>query len=399
MQKSTINGLKVLHERKPGNTVVVQVSVGVGSNQEELHERGISHFLEHLLFEGTVKRPSNELISNEIETIGGEFNAYTTNERTCFYVRVLKKHFAKAVEILADIMQNPLFKEEHITKEKNIVLKEIDMMHDEPSYYQWIMLQNNIFTKHPARNPTYGDRKIIKGLTREKVVAFYDKHYHANNMTLSIVGEVDGWKKTVEKYFALGTGKKTLLPKVVEPIQKKNKIVRKKRKMMNSYTIFGFKTVPRKHQDSYALEVLNGILGRGQSGKMFVEIRSKRGLAYEVGTQNVGEIDFGFFAVYASVDRKNIPLVRKLVMKELHKCKNITEDEVKKGKDFVEGHYLLELDDAQKVADQLVFWEQVGKAELMKSFVNNIRKVSSKDIKRVINKYFNHYTQAILEGN
>ena len=118
MQKLTLpNGIKVLFEKKQGNAVVIQVMVKVGSNDEAKSERGISHFLEHMLFEGTVKRPNNWEISNEIEKIGGDFNAYTTSERTCYYIKVLKKHFSTAVEILADIFQNSIFKEEHIVKE------------------------------------------------------------------------------------------------------------------------------------------------------------------------------------------------------------------------------------------------------------------------------------------
>ena len=163
MQKIVLpNGLKVIYQHRPGNSVVVEVMVKVGSNHELPEERGIAHFLEHILFEGTTKRPTNREISNEIEKIGGDFNAYTTNERTCFYVKVLKKHFQKAVEILAEILQQPLFAEEHIAKEKNVVLKEIDMVHDEPSYYQWILLQQNLFKKAPCKFPTYGDRKVIK---------------------------------------------------------------------------------------------------------------------------------------------------------------------------------------------------------------------------------------------
>ena len=156
------NGLTIIHEKKKGNSVVIQIMVKVGSDFELENERGISHFLEHILFEGTAKRPTNQNISNEIEKIGGDFNAYTSNEKTCFYVKVLKKHFHTAVDVLADVLQNPLFKEEDIVKEKNVILKEIDMIHDEPKYYQWILLQKTLFDEHPCRFPTYGDKNVIK---------------------------------------------------------------------------------------------------------------------------------------------------------------------------------------------------------------------------------------------
>jgi len=392
------NGLKVLYEEKKRNTVVVQIMIKTGSNHEAPEERGISHFLEHILFEGTLKRPTNQEISNEIESIGGDFNAYTTNERTCFYIKVLNKHFHKATDILADIMTNSLFKKENIEKEKNIVLKEIEMVNDEPSYYQWLLLQSNIFKKYPAKYPTYGDRTIIKNLTREKVLAYFHKHYVSGNMVISVVGDVPNWKKEVQVFSNIPKGNRKQLPKIKEPVLKQNEIYRRKKKNVNTYTIIGFKTVPRSHKDSYVLEVINGILGRGQSGRMFTEIRGKQGLAYEVGTQHISEAGFGYFAIYATIERKNISLVKKLALEEIKKIEFITEKDLKESKDFVEGNYLLSMEDVQKVADQLLFWNQIYDARYMKNFVNEIKKVTITDIKRVLKKYFKYYTIAIVEG-
>ncbi|PIN87675.1 hypothetical protein COV12_02585 [Candidatus Woesearchaeota archaeon CG10_big_fil_rev_8_21_14_0_10_32_24] len=392
------NGLKVLYEEKKRNAVVVQIMIKTGSNHEAPEERGISHFLEHILFEGTLKRPTNQEISNEIESIGGDFNAYTTNERTCFYIKVLNKHFHKATDILADIMTNSLFKKENIEKEKNIVLKEIEMVNDEPSYYQWLLLQSNIFKKYPAKYPTYGDRTIIKNLTREKVLAYFHKHYVSGNMVISVVGDVPNWKKEVQVFSNIPKGNRKQLPKIKEPVLKQNEIYRRKKKNVNTYTIIGFKTVPRSHKDSYVLEVINGILGRGQSGRMFTEIRGKQGLAYEVGTQHISEAGFGYFAIYATIERKNISLVKKLALEEIKKIEFITEKDLKESKDFVEGNYLLSMEDVQKVADQLLFWNQIYDARYMKNFVNEIKKVTITDIKRVLKKYFKYYTIAIVEG-
>ena len=399
MQKVTMpNGLKVIYKHKPGNAVIIQILIKVGSNYEKADERGISHFLEHILFEGTKKRPSNQLISNEIEKIGGEFNAYTSTERTCFYIKVLKKHFAKAVDVLSDIMQNSLFAKENIEKEKNIVMKEIDMVHDEPNYYQWILLQKNLFKSHPCKYPTYGDRTIIQNLNRKKVMDFYSKYYVPNNMLVCVVGDVPNWKNIAKK-FTLSRKKVTKKKLIEEKVSKKNEIKKEKRNMANSYMILGFKTVPKLHNDSYALDVVNGILGRGQSGKMFTEIRSKQGLAYEVGTQKVSEVSYGYFAAYASVNRKNITQVKDLMLKEISKLKNVTKKDLKEAKDYVEGNYLLDIEDGQKVADHTLFWEQVKDAKMVDKYLNEIKKVKITDVKRVVEKYFNHHTQIVLEGN
>lgn len=399
MKKAILtNGLRAIYHKKKGSSVVIQAMINIGSNNETADQRGISHFIEHMLFEGTKRRPTNRTISNEIEKIGGDFNAYTTNERTCIYVKVLKKHFGRAVDILADVLQNSLFTEEHITKEKSVVQKEIDMIHDEPSFCQWILLQKNLFSKHPARFPAYGDKKIIKNITKKEIVQYFNKYYVAENITLSIVGDVKKWKKELNKKFKLKRGKPVSKTALTEPVAKRSKIKKVKKNIANSYLILGFKTVPQKHPDSYVLEVINGVLGRGQSGKMFDEIRSKRGLAYEVGTQNVNEVSFGYFAVHASIQKKNIDLVKKLMLKELQKLSQISQLDLKEAKTYIEGNYLLELEDSQKIADQLLFWEQVEDARIINDFLKKIKKISINDIKRVAEKYFKYHTMVVLEG-
>ena len=392
------NGLKLLYYPKKGNSVVVEVMINVGSCHEKSDERGISHFLEHILFEGTSKRPSNKEISNEIERIGGDFNAYTSTGKTCFYAKVLKKHFSIAVDVLADILQNPLLREEDIKKEKNVVLKEVGMIYDEPRYHQWILLQQNLFEKHPCRFPTYGDEKVIKALTRKKVEQFFKKYYVPNNMVVSIVGDVPNWRKEIGKHFVFEKGKVSKMSFPAEPSLRKNKKIILKKKIFNTHLVLGFKTVSRANPDSYVLDVINGILGRGQSGKMFTEIRSKRGLGYDVGTQVLSDSSFGYFATYAIIDKKNIELVKELMLEEIKSLKNVSEEEVKEAQDFIEGDYLLEIEDGQKVADQLLFWEQVKDATQMEEYLRKIKKVIVSDVKRVIEKYFGHYTQVVLEG-
>lgn len=392
------NGLTILFEPKKGKAVVIEIMAKVGSNDEKPGERGISHFLEHMLFEGTRKRPSNRELTNEIEKIGGELNAYTSNERTCFYIKVLKKHFPVAVEILSDIFQNSLFREKDISKEKNIVLKEIDLVNDEPRYYQWLLLQKNIFEKHPARFPTYGERKVIQQLNREKILRYFDNHYQPKNLVVSIVGDVLGWKRLVTEKFVFNGGKTAKKSLVREPPARKTKEIREKKEVSNSYAVIGFKTVPRNHPDSYVLEVINGILGRGQSGRMFTEIRTNQGLAYDVGTQNLSETTYGYFAVYVCMDKKNLGLVKKLILEEIEKLKKVNEQDLNESKTYLEGDYFLELEDGQKLADQILFWHQVKDARLMEDFVPKIRKVTAGDIRRVVDKYFKHHTLAVIEG-
>ncbi len=399
MQKCVLpNGLTVIHVPKKVNSVVVQVMVRVGSNDEMERERGIAHFLEHILFEGTLKRPTNLEISSAIEKVGGNFNAYTTGERTCFYIKVTKKHFSLAVDVLADILQNPLFKEEHIKKERNIVLKEIDMVNDEPGYYQWILLQRLLYVKHPARFPTYGRREVIANLDYHKVKAYFCKYYHPNNMVVCIIGDIRNWKQVVKAKFQCTTEGEIEKKRPSEPLLNRNRMVKEKRKIINTRLVLGFHSLARTHKDSYVFEIIDAILGRGQSGRMFNEIRSKRGLAYEVGTQHVCDSTFGYFAVYASIDRKNVNLVKQVMLDEIQKLEHITDKDLQEAKDFLEGDYLLELEDSQKFADQVLFWEQVQDSKLMRKYIRNINAVTKHDVRRVVQHYCKHYGMVVLEG-
>ena len=399
MQKVVLrNGLTVIYTPMKSKSVVVEVMVKVGSNHEKDHEKGISHFLEHILFEGTVKRPANQIISNEVEKIGGDFNAYTTTERTCFYVKVLKKHFPVAVDILADILQNSLFRQEDIQKEKKVVLKEIDMVFDEAKFYQWVLFQKTLYQKHPCRNPTYGDKKVIRLLSQKDILQFFHTYYQPKNMVVSIVGDVKQWKEAITRKFVLQNSQHIPLLTTSEPTKKQSLVRTEKRNVVNTYFVLGFKAVPRLHKDSVVFEVINGILGRGQSGRMFTEIRSKRGLAYDVGTQHVGNVTFGYFAVYASIDRKNVNVVQNVVLEEIQKLKNVTAHDVQEAKDFIEGDFLLELEDTQKMADNVLFWEQVNDAKLLNTFLHDIKKVTVSDVRRVVNTYCQKHTLVVLQG-
>ncbi len=399
MQKEVLfNGLTVLYQEKKAASVVVEVMIKSGSNHESEKEKGISHFLEHLLFEGTKKRPSNLAITREIERVGGEFNAYTTNERTCFYVRVLKKHVDLALEILEDILKNSLLKDEDIEREKKVVIKEIDLVLDEPRFYQWILLQKKLFKKHPCRYPTYGDKKEILALNRKKIKRFLEQYYQPENMVISLVGNVPSWKEKIKARFSWPAKKVKIKNLPIETFPKKNTLEKERKAVTNTYQLIGFVTVPRNHPDAYALELINTLLGRGQSGRLFTEIRSKLGLAYDVGTQHVAEVSFGYFALYATIDKKNLPKVKPSLLKEIQKIKDITPEELEEAKEALEGEFLLSLEDPQKLADQLLFWEQSVGSQELHQFISKIKKVSLEDLKRVLKKYLTHYCEVIVEG-
>jgi predicted Zn-dependent peptidase len=394
------NGMTVLYQEKDMASAAVEVLVNVGSDWERVQQRGIAHFIEHMVFEGTTTRADAKVISNEIEKVGGISNAYTTNGRTCYHAKVPRKHIDIALDVTADILMNPLLRESDTKRQKHILFKEIDMVTDEPRFHQWVLFQKALFLKHPSRYPTYGTRKAVEAVTRQDLVDFYKKYYFPGNMIACVVGQVDNVKKKMEGLFG-GGQKRGLLRKkrVIEPVQKNNRIKKEKRKQASTYFVLGHRTVPRLHPDSYVIDVIDGILGRGQSGWMFDEIRNKAGLAYEVGTERAIERDFGFFATFLGVDKKNIVKVKPLILQQLKKLENVSADDVADSKTFVEGSYALALDDTQRLADEMVYWEQVGDARLIDQYVKKIRAITVKDVQLVAKKYFRKpHVVAMIEG-
>lgn len=393
------NGITIIFDKNSSKSVAIEIMFKVGSNDENKQIAGISHFLEHMLFEGTKKRKDSREIANEIEKYGAEFNAYTSGTRTAFFIKIINKRFGKALDILSDIVANPIFGKKKIEKEKQVILKEINMVMDDPRQHQWILFQKNLFEIHPAKNPTYGTIESVKNLNRNNILDYYNKYYIPNNMVISIVGNVNNVKEKISRYFGNLKPKKLILKKrVKEPLQTKIKKFVEKRKTHNSYMVLGYKTVSRLNKDSYVFDVINAVLGRGQSGWIFEEIRNKLGLAYQVGVQNELEDDYGTFAIFAGLDKKNIEKARKIILEQFKKLEKISKNELEEAKTSIEGNYTLNMEDNFQLADNLAFWETIKNTSLADNYIKNIKKVKINDVKRVAKKYLNNnYTLVIIE--
>ncbi|HJO01761.1 MAG: pitrilysin family protein [Candidatus Woesearchaeota archaeon] len=393
------NGTTIIFEKNSSKSVAVEVIFKVGSNDESKEISGISHFLEHMLFEGTKKRKNSRKIASEIEKYGAEFNAYTSNDRTAFFIKIINKRFEKALDILSDMVANPLFNKKTIEKEKQVIFKEINLVTDDSRQHQWILFQKTLFEKHPTKNPTYGTIEAIKSLDRKIIDSYYNKHYVPNNMVISIVGNVNHVKEKIEKYFDNLKPKKLALRKnIKEPLQKRKKKFVEKRKTVSSYMILGYKSVSRIHKDSYVLDVISAILGKGQSGWIFDEIRNKRGLAYQVGVLNENEGDYGYFAVFAGLDKKNIEKTKGIILQQFRKLNNVRKNDVEEAKNYIEGNHTISMEDNFQKADNIAFWETIKNASLADNYIKNIKRVEINDVKRAARKYLNkNYTLVVIE--
>ena len=391
------NGLTIVFRKKNNNSVTIAILVKTGSNYEKKGKEGISHFIEHLLFEGTKKRTSHE-ITNAIESLGGDINAFTSNEATVYFITIPKKHFDTALNILADMLQNPIFNPKIIEKERKVILEEINLHTDDPKIYQWILFLRNLYEKHPTKNPIYGYRESMASITRNDILEYYNKYYHPNNMIISIVGNINNPLNKIKKSFNNKRNKEEINNISVEEPENRHNIAKEKRKIMHSYLVLGYKVPNRSNKEFYAFEVIRGILGRGQSGKLFDEIRTKRGLAYMVSVIHNSSLDYGYFAVYVGMDKKNIELVKELVLKELNNLKNINNKDLEDAKTYLEGNYLLENEDNRKEAINLADWEMIKDYSLANKYINNIKKITKKDIIKVVEEYLNdRYTLITIE--
>lgn len=393
------NGLTVVHEKRHSSSVAIEIMVRAGSNNESRKISGISHFIEHMVFEGTKNYSSSRDLANEVEKFGGELNAYTSDERTAYHIKIIKKHFDIALRILGDLVFNPLFREEDIEKERKIILDEIKLVTDEPRFHQWVLFEKALFIKHPTRNPTYGSKEAVTTMTRRDILEYYNKYYVPNNVIITIVGDVKGLERKIrQKFSKFEKGKLPASKGVAEPRQTSPRKVIERKKLSNSYVVVGYKTANRLNKDSYALDVIKAVLGRGQSGRMFYEIRTKRGLAYEVGVHHEPASDYGFFAVYLGTDKKNIRKIKDIILSEFRSLGRLSKEELKEAKDYIEGSHSLQMEDAYSYADHIGFWGLVGKASMAKEYIKKIKKVSLADIRRVAKKYFGkNYTLAVIE--
>ena len=412
------NGLRFVYMHRPCKSVAVHVNVRSGSDDEDAGNRGISHFLEHLVFDGTQTRKDSFAVSNEIESVGGELNAATTNDRTFFYAKVLDRHFGLAVDILSDILLRPTLSEENIAKERAIVADEIKMVNDQPRYYQWVLFQKALFRGHPARFPVYGNIRSIQAMGRQKVISYYRKHYVPANMTVTVVGNVQNAMAEVEKWFgrAAGNSQATNLPINLSLPDEKNmqnekRLLHEKRLLQNasgnrrilvkkrtlqSYMVLGYRTAGRAHPDSYAFDIIRAILGRGQSGRIFDEIRTRLGLAYDVGVLHNPCSDFGYIAVYAGTNRKNVRKIEGLIECEFRKLLSVSDRQLAEAKTFLEGEFLMQAEDNYRMADLVAAWDQAKDPRLALSYVNMIRKVTKKDIAKAVSRYCRHHTVALI---
>lgn len=390
--KTLKNGLQIVTIPMPSNqTVTVSVAVETGSDFEDKKINGISHFLEHLCFKGTKKRNVFE-IHEAIDSLGAQNNAFTSKEHTSYYAKAHYKHLDDLLDVISDIYLNSTLPKEEIEKERGVVIEEINMYEDLPRWKVWDIFAQLVHGDTPAGRTIIGPKENIEKLTRAQILAYKKKHYVAEATTIIVSGRVD--VKDVEK-------KVTALFKNVPSSKKHQKKVPTtkigpavgiaKRKVDQAHFMLGFQGFSLHDEDRVVAEVLASILGGGMSSRLFKRMRDELGLCYYVGADNDNFTDYGWFVIYAGVNKKRLQESVSAIVEMLSDLKHneVAEKELEKAKESLIGNTALSIESSNALGNwmgfQAVHHEKMSTPE---EYYKTIRKVTAEDIIRVAERTF-----------
>jgi len=389
------NGLTVISVPMPSfESATALVMVGAGSRYENKKNNGISHFLEHMAFKGTKTRPTYLEIAGLIDGIGGEFNAFTSKEYTGYYVKAGKNNVEIIIDLLSDMIQNSVLDGAEVEKEKGVIIEEINLYEDTPMRHIGDIFERLLYGDTPLGWDTAGEKDIIRSLKREDFVEYMKSLYSPDNMTVIFAGgiETKTAEKLANKYFGSLLKFKTVKALPIKESQSKPQATIKHKVTEQAHLAVGVRTVPLDSKDRYPLSVLASILGGGMSSRLFSEVREKRGLAYYVRASSDHYADAGSLVVTAGVDPKRIFEAVEVIIAELRDLRDekkpISEEELRKAKEYLKGHLVLELEDSRSVsiyyATQQMLEKEINNPE---EVLKKVDEVSVDDVLRVSKKY------------
>ena len=388
------NGLKVISVPVPtSESVTVTVWVGVGSRNETDRISGISHFLEHMVFKGSKKRPSAFEIANAVDAIGGEFNASTSKEWTNFYIKARNVHLEKAFDVLSDMVLNPLIPSKDLEREKGVIIEEIGMYEDTPMWKVPDLFENIIFKGNSLGRDIIGTKKTVTSFERKDFVDYRNKFYGSNNLCLTVSGGVkrDEVKRLSEKYFGDLKRVESKVQEEFKPLKNTKKLIISQKQKEQAHFVLGFLAGKMDDKNRIKEKVLSTILGGGMSSRLFTEVREKRGLAYSVRSSTERFVDTGYLDIYAGVDPKRVKEAIKVTLDECYKIANgkgkVTKGELEKAKEYLKGHMALSLEDSKNINTFFgVRQALLGKVETLESVFKAIDETTPDDIVKVAGK-------------
>ncbi|MEK6824346.1 MAG: pitrilysin family protein [Nanoarchaeota archaeon] len=375
-RKKLKSGVTVLHEKRDIPVVALSITNRFGAMHETSDIKGIAHLIEHLVFTGTKTR-THEDISREVEKRGGVINAFTVENATSFLFKLPSEHIFAGLDILADILNNPIFEEKKFEKEKKVILEEIKMYHDMPQSEIYDKILSCLYEK-PFGEGVIGSEKTIRPLQRNMVSKFFVDHYNPANYIVSIVGKADFNRicNYLEKKFTPNNAAFTM-----SKIKKKNDhLVEERAGIDQSHFIWAMHAPFAKDKKRYAFEVLDAYLANGMSSKLFLTIREERGLAYSVRSSFDCKKEYGHYTIYVGTTKEAIPQVKQLILEGFKAATKMTSKEFDEAKERLIGLQKISTEESMNVMNELAFTELATCAEEYYEYEKHIKAVKKEDV-------------------
>lgn len=387
------NGLTIIGEEIPYlKSIALGVWINAGSRIEDEKISGISHFIEHMLFKGTKNRTSKD-IANEIDNLGGQINAFTSKECTCYYVKLLDSHINKGIDILSDMMLNPLFNQTDIDKERLVILEELKMYEDSPEDLAYDLLSEGIYKGHSLGYNIIGTEKSLFDINKKEIEEYFRNYYVPNNSVISICGNFNFEEivKEIEDKFKSWNKKEVDINFTKADF--KNTYITKNKDTEQVNLAIGLEAIASEEtEEAYALAIINTIFGGSISSRLFQKIREEEGLVYSIYSSQSLYRQCGELGIFASMSNENLEEVYNLVIEEIKDLKNnyLSDEEIRLTKEQLKGSYMLGL---ESTSSRMM---AIGKAMLLNKKVRNsdeilksIDNIDRETIKKVIDKVFN----------
>ncbi|MEK6728236.1 MAG: pitrilysin family protein [Candidatus Omnitrophota bacterium] len=387
------NGLRVVTHKMSGRqSLAIGIWINIGGRYEAFENKGIAHFLEHLLFKGT-KKYSHRKIKESIEGIGGALNGFTSEELTCYLVKIPADYLEVSLNVLSDMVLNPVIPKGEVEKEKTVILEELKMYKDQPQSYVYDLLDELLWPNQPLGAPIIGSVESVSRVNKDALHSFRDSYYTPANIIISAAGTLDHNNLAGKALKIFRSQKK----------QNRNVFVKAKESQIipqlklfpkdteQTHMALGFHALSREDPLKHALGMLHIILGANMSSRLFEEVREKRGLAYEIGTALKRFLDTGAFLVHAGIDNKKVIDSLELILAQLKKTKEelVSADELKRAKEFYLGQLRLALEDT--LDNMLWIGEStasIDKTDTLEDVINEVNKVKREDLCKVANHVF-----------
>ncbi|MBI2830092.1 MAG: insulinase family protein [Chloroflexi bacterium] len=393
-QKTTLdNGLRVVTSSMPATrSVSIITFIGTGSRYETDTEAGISHFIEHLLFKGTKKRPTSKDISEAIEGIGGYLNAATNKELTMYWCKVSQPHFGVALDVLSDMLFHALFNPPDVEKERQVIIEEICLSKDSPEQQVNMLIDELMWPEHPLGRDIAGTPESVAKLSRDMVLDYIQGEYLAPNAVVAIAGNIEHGPMVEQVSRAMQNWTRPGAKRSYVACQERvaSRLLIEGRDTEQAHLCLGVPGLSLVHPKRFILDIMNTILGEGMSSRLFTEIRDKRGLTYSIHSSLEHMLDCGTIIISTAVDPPKLSAMVEGVLDELAKMKNtVTSAELTKAKEQTKGRLLLHMEDSRAVAGWIGGQEMLlGRILTLDDVIEKISTVTLEEVEQMAHEIF-----------